>query len=345
LDVQGDSFRLMVGETSLSAPGKVLKLGEWQHVAATFDFETRAMGIFLNGKSVAKNGANAIYPERESINIGKANTLQRYMQACAGRGGDFPIKFNGSIFTVEPTVMGRKECPDFRRWGDCNWLQNIRMPYHAMQVVGDFDLMMPFFNMMESYRVFGEARTKLYFNAEGCFFSETMTPWGTYANNDYGWDRTGKEPKDVNSIWVRHIWNQGLETVSLTIDYYDCTQAKIFLENRLLPMATSVLKFFDTRFRKDADGRIVIDPTQSKETYRIAVNDTPCVAGLNHITARLCALPATAMSAAQRAFYQKMKAAAPTIPIKEAKLDGKTVRKIAVAQTYKDERSNGENPE
>jgi hypothetical protein len=341
----GNSLRLMVGSKSLSSPGKILKLGEWQHVAATFHIETGALEIFLNGKSIAKHGANTVYPERDPVNIGRAHTLQRYMQACAGRGGDFPIKFNGSIFTVEPAMMGKKEDPDFRRWGDCNWWQNIRMPYHAMQAAGDFDLMMPFFNMFESYRVFGEARTKLYYNAEGCFFAETMTPWGTYANSDYGWDRTGKEPRDVNSVWVRFVWNQGLEVVALMLDYYEHTGDKVFLEKRLLPMATSVLKYFDTRFRKDADGRVVLDPTQSVETYRVATNDTPCVAGLNDITARLCALPATAMSPNQRAYFQKMKAAAPTIPIEDGKLGGQTVRKIAVAQTYKDERSNGENPE
>jgi alpha-L-fucosidase 2 len=66
-------------------------------------------------------------------------------------------------------------------------------------------------------------------------------------------------------------------------------------------MATSVLKYFDTRFRKDAEGRIIIDPTQSVETYwHDVINDTPCVAGLNDVSTRLCALPENLTSPEQR---------------------------------------------
>ena len=234
------------------------------------------------------------------MTVGKAHTLQRYMQACAGRS-IFPIKFNGSIFTVEPTYLGKDGNPDWRRWGDCHWWQNVRMPYHAMQAAGDFDLMMPLFDTFERIRPFAEARAKLYHNAEGCYFAETMTVWGTYANRDYGWDRTGKQPKDVDCPYWRFAWNQGLEVVGLMLDYYEHTGDKAFLENRLLPMASSVLRYFDTRFRKDADGRIVLDPTQSVETYwHDVINDTPTVAGLNDVTTRLCALPEKLTTPEQR---------------------------------------------
>ena len=282
---------------------------------------------------------------QSSMTVGKAHTLQRYMQACAGRS-IYPIKFNGSIFTVEPKPMGINANPDWRRWGDCHWWQNVRMPYHAMQAAGDFDLMMPLFDTFERIRPYAEARTKLYFKAEGCFFTETMTIWGAYPNCDYGWDRTGKQPGEMVNMYVRHVWNQGLELTGLMLDYYDHTEDQAFLKGRLLPMATSVLKYFDTRFRKDAEGRIVIDPTQSVETYWYdVINDTPNVAGLNDVSARLCALPETLTSPAQRKFFAHMKAAAPVIPIEDAQLGGKPVRRIAVAQKYNPKRSNCENPE
>ena len=342
----GNSLRLIVGSRNLQAPADILKPGEWQHVAATFETESGAMEIFLNGKSVAKEGVRASkYPDEDRINVGKAYTLQRYMQACAGRG-IFPIKFNGSIFTVEPTGMGISENPDWRKWGDCHWWQNVRMPYHAMQAAGDFDLMMPLFDMFESIRPFAEARAKLYHNVEGCYFAETMTVWGTYANGEYGWDRTGKQPKDVDCRYWRFAWNQGLELVGLMLDYYEYTGDNDFLEKRLLPMATSVLKYFDTRFRKDADGRIILDPTQAVETYWYdVINDTPCVAGLNDLSVRLRALPEKLTTPEQRQFFTHMKSAAPVIPIEDAQLDGRTVRRIAVAQKYNPKRSNVENPE
>jgi hypothetical protein len=130
------------------------------------------------------------------------------------------------------------------------------------------------------------------------------------------------------------------------LDYHEYTEDQAFLETRLLPMATSVLKYFDTRFRKDEDGRIVLDPTQSVETYWYGViNDTPSVAGLNDVSARLCALPENLISREQREFFTRMKAAAPVIPIEDAKLGEQTVRRIGVAQKYNPKRSNCENPE
>jgi hypothetical protein len=68
--------------------------------------------------------------------------LQRYMNACGGRG-NAPIKFNGSIFTVD--TYGRNGDyknlnADFRLWGGCYWWQNTRLPYWSLLNAGDFDL-------------------------------------------------------------------------------------------------------------------------------------------------------------------------------------------------------------
>jgi alpha-L-fucosidase 2 len=56
-------------------------------------------------------------------------------------------------------------------------------------------------------------------------------------------------------------------------------------------------------------------------------------------------LPENLTSPAQRKFFTHMKSAAPVIPIEDAQLDGKPVRRIAVAQKYNPQRSNVENPE
>ena len=50
-------------------------------------------------------------------------------------------------------------------------------------------------------------------------------------------------------------------------------------------MAESVLAYFDTRFKRDANGKIILSPTQAVETYQNdVVNDAPTVAGLIAIT-------------------------------------------------------------
>jgi Domain of unknown function (DUF5703) len=273
----------------------------------------------------------------KGLSVGQAFTLQRYMQACGGRG-TFPIKFNGGIFTVEPKASGRPFNADWRAWGDAHWYQNIRHMYHPMLAEGDFEMMSPFFRLYENARPLCEARAQLYHHVEGCYFPETMTVWGTYANGDYGWNREGRQPQDVDCKYWRFAWNQGPELVALMLDYWDYTRDRKFLEDQLLPMATSVLKYFDTRFKRDAAGRILLDPTQSIETYWYGVtNDMPSAAGLTDTTARLCALPEKLVPETDRAFFEKMKAACPELPIKDGKLEP--------AREYQTKTSNCEDPE
>ena len=67
--------------------------------------------IFVEGDkaSVKQEDADDAVPSR----VTQAYVLQRWMTACAGRG-NYPIKFNGSIFTVDPRFAGG---PDFNaRW-------------------------------------------------------------------------------------------------------------------------------------------------------------------------------------------------------------------------------------
>jgi hypothetical protein len=141
-------------------------------------------------------------------------------------------------------------------------------------------------------------------------------------------------------MYIRHIWQQGLELVMLMQDAYDHTQDAKFLSEELLPMARDVLRYFETRFPKDAAGKLAIAPTQSVETYWYDVtNDTPCVAGLNAVVDRLLALKEA--PAADRALGSRVKAAAPPLPVREE--GGK--RFVLPAEKYKNQRSNCENPE
>lgn len=272
--------------------------------------------------------------EENATLVTRGYALQRYAQAIQGRG-EFPIKFNGGYFTVEPAAMGEPFDADWRRWGDSHWYQNVRFTVAPDLAAGDADLMESFFRLYERAKPLAESRTALYHGAKGAYFPETMSPFGTYAGGDYGWDRRGKQPNQIDSPWWRYAWNQGPELVQVMLDRYEYTQDEGFLRTRLLPMAESVLRYFDTRFRKDGDGRIVLDPAQVVETYRDGVvNDMPTTAGLNAVPRRLLALPG--LTPEQRAFFAHMRDAAPTLPVKDGRLD--------MAQRYVDQTSNVENP-
>ena len=109
-------------------------------------------------------------------------TLQRWVNACAGRG-NFPIKFNGSIFNVDGIENDIAVDADYRRWGGGYWWQNTRLPYWPMLACGDFDLMKSLFKMYRNSLALAKERTEKYYGHEGAFFPETLYFWGTY-NND-----------------------------------------------------------------------------------------------------------------------------------------------------------------
>ena len=329
----GGGLRLLVGSMTLLAPS-CLKPQIFQHVAATYDPETGQAAIYVSGTKVATTEPVPISP------VSRSYALQRFVQACQGRGWS-PIKFNGGFYTVEPKNEGKPFNADWRAWGDCHWLQNLRHMYGPMPAQGDFEMMDPFFRLYEKALPLAEARSKAYHNAEGAYFPETMTLYGTYSGGDYGWDRTGHTKADVLCPYWQFAWNQGPEIVSLMLDRWDYTRDSAFLKNQVFPMATAVLKYFDTRFQKDSAGRIVLDPSQSVETYWYGVvNDMPSTSGLISITQRLCALPRGVLTSTQAAFFRHMEAACPELPVRT--VDGEV--ELAPAQKYETRTSNSENP-
>jgi hypothetical protein len=273
--------------------------------------------------------------EGAGVNVTQAYVLQRWITACAGRG-QYPIKFNGSIFTVEPRFAGGPDFnADWRKWGDCYWWQNTRLPYFPMIARGDFDELQPLIRLYRNALPLCQARAQLYHGVGGAYFPETMTIFGTYANNDYGWNRQGHQANEVLSPWWQYAWQQGLELTALMLDYYEHTQDKRFLTEELTPMATAVLRYYDTRFKRDVHGKLIISPTQAVETYwHDVVNDTPSVAGLIDVCDRLLRLPA---SKADRDFWQRMRASTPALPVSGGR--------IQPAEKFNSQRTNVENPE
>ncbi|MBK8179777.1 MAG: hypothetical protein IPK67_12985 [Planctomycetes bacterium] len=280
---------------------------------------------------------------RPPSRVTEAYLLQRYVQACGGRG-NFPIKFNGSIFTVEPKFTGGQEFdPDWRRWGDAYWWQNTRLAYHAMLASGDTEMLAPLFTFYRGLLPLCEARAKLYYGASGAYFPETITVLGTYSNGDYGWDRSGRPIGDVQCPWWQWAWNQGPELVALGLDLFDATGERAFLERDLLPIARATLLWFDTRFERDPDGILRLTPTQALETYwKDVESDLPTVAGLHEITERLLALPDELMGEGDRELAARVSRSLPPIPTRVLE-DGRLT--LSPAARFDSTRSNCETPE
>lgn len=256
-------------------------------------------------------------PEAERVCQGY--NLQRFLQACASRGR-FPMKFNGSLLTVDGTRAAARaaaEVPevldaDYRLWGGGYWFQNCRLLYWPMLMAGDFDLMQPFFRLYQDALPLAEARTRIYFNHNGAFFPETMAFWGTYLNENYGYDRRGatisssdviasvrgekqrgpSKPGEVANTYIRRYWQGGIELLAMMLDYHSLTQDERFLRETVLPLTRPILTFYSEHYpQRDNDGKLRLDPAQSLETWQVAVNPLPEIAGLRWVVEGLLQLP------------------------------------------------------
>lgn len=335
----GKALRLIVGDKTLTVEHALERPG-WHHVAASYDAARDELVLWLDGQPLKSTEArrDPWPPSR----ITQGYVLQRWMQACGGRGS-FPIKFNGSIFTVDAKYTGGPDFdPDWRKWGGDYWWQNTRLPYHPMLASGDFEMQEPLFRFYRDALPLCTARAQLYHGVRGAYFPETMTSFGTYSNGDYGWDRAGRAANEVQCPWWQWAWNQGPELVALMLDHFEYTGDERFAREELVPMARAVLDYFDSRFVRDARGKLLITPTQALETHwHGVVNDAPTVAGLIDVTERLLALPESVAGEEERGFWRRMRAATPELPVAER--DG--VRMLAAAERFDPSRQNVETPE
>ena len=272
--------------------------------------------------------------------VSRAYALQRFMNASGGRG-NYPIKFNGSIFTV-PAGKDTEGDADYRRWGPGYWWQNSRLPYLSACTAGDFDLLQPFFRMYaeEIYQVC-KYRTNKYFGFDGVYYPECMTFWGAVFLQTYGWTPYGKrEDKLQESGWHRWEWVSGPELVFMMLDYYDYTGDQDFLKNRIIPVANDVIRFFDNYYKTSGSGKLVMHPSMACETWWNCTNPMPELAGLHSITRRLLGLSGELTNEQDKQYWKVFQAKLPEIPLRETP-SGKA---LAPAETF-DQKSNVENPE
>lgn len=278
----------------------------------------------------------------DAENVTRAYVLQRWIQAGAGRGA-YPIKFNGSLFTVAGQERDREvsgideKGPDYRRWGGCYWFQNTREPYWAMLYSGDYDQMMPLFKMYEAALPLLKERTQTYFKHDGAFLSETMHPWGLNSNYDFG---IGNQDVIPTNPYIRYYWDSGNELSMMMLDFYQHTNDDVFASDTLLPIVDEVVKFYDLHHDRTEAGTVHFSPAMSLETWHEAEDPTPVIIGLDTVLTRLLGLPENLTTAEQRARWARFRSELPVVPMGEDA--GK--QWIQPAHAYSDPK-NSENPE
>lgn len=341
LDLYEGKLRLIVGNNTLYST-KVVPTGQWSHVAAVCR-SSGELEIYLNGERVDERAEAVVEAQSTKSDVTQAYILTKYQFACQQRSV-FPSHFNGGIFNVAPEFAyyatdprGKHWTADYRFYGPNFWWQNTRFMYQLHLAQGNDDLLDSFFEFYFGNLSAFRSMAKRHFNANGIFMYETISHFGLPGMGDFGWNQ-----EQYSEGYTKNIWQQCLELGAFALDRYDYTGDRAFLK-RAIDWCDQSLRFYDTRFKKGKDGKIVIFPTHGVETYWYGVTgDTPSIAGLLEITRRLLALPSDTTTQAQRNRWQTFAECIPALPKKKDE-NGDIVPDVA--QKYDPRRGNYEAPE
>jgi hypothetical protein len=231
---------------------------------------------------------------------GRNFQLFRYMLACNAYG-QWPTKFNGGLFTVDPvfTDTANKLTPDYRNWGGgLHTGQNQRLVYFPMIKNGDWDMLQPQFNFYLRILKNAELRSKVYWNHGGACFTEQMENYGLPDFAEYGQKRPDGFDKGVEyNAWLEYEWDTVFEFCLMMLEEAEYTGKDI---GDKIPFIESCLQFFDEHYQYlakqrgakalDGNGKLILYPGSGAETYKMAYNSTSTIAALQVVGLRLLGL-------------------------------------------------------
>lgn len=266
----------------------------------------------------------------EQWQVGRNYQLFRYMLGCNAYG-KWPTKFNGGLFTYDPvfTNKGFPYTPDFRNWGGgLMTAQNQRLVYWPMLKSGDIDMMKPQFDFYLNALKNAELRSQVYWNHDGACFTEQMENFGLPNRAEYGLKRPADFDKGLEyNAWLEYTWDTALEFCMMILETERYEKRDI---SAYMPLVKSCLTFFDEHYqylaRKrgskalDGEGRLVLFPGSSGETYKMAYNSTSTIAALQTVLSRLLELPSQYLPESERAKWAAMLKRIPLLNFRE--IDG-----------------------
>ncbi|MCC5790836.1 MAG: hypothetical protein JJT75_14495, partial [Opitutales bacterium] len=172
---------------------------------------------------------------------------------------------------------------------------------------------------------------------------EVQTLWGTYLGQHYGWEREGKDPGDVDNVYIRRYWTPGLEFSFLLLDYADYTGHSTFLQQCALPFIREILTFFSAHFpQKNAHGKRVLYPAQCIEMWHTSTNPAPDIAGLRAVLERVLQLPDDMVGQKEKETWNTFLSELPALP---EGLDNEGNPVLRPVESAEGEPQNMENPE
>jgi hypothetical protein len=271
--------------------------------------------------------------------MGRNYQLFRYQLGCNAYG-DYPTKFNGGNFTFDPSRVEPKNTndPDWRAWGGGSFTaQNQRLVHWPMLKSGDADCVRP---QLEYYRralPSAEARVKAYYGHDGALFAEQLENFGLPISAGWGWPEPGAtkrhrgteipfgDPRADGSQGPNGLVEKGEQANAFVSYHYESQLEYSYLaleQHRFfggdlhpyLPLIRASVRFFDEHYQLrqkmrsgkplDANGKLVIFPSTSCESYRGARNPADVIAGLQACLEALLALDNSLVPPAEKQYYR-----------------------------------------
>ena len=303
-------------------------------------------------------------PSSKSWRAARNYNLFRYQLGC-NAFGEYPSKFNGGNFTVDANLVGgtgKKFGPDWRNWGGGVFTaQNQRLLHWPMLKAGDFEAILPQFELYRKALGCARARVKEHFKHDGAVYSEYIGVPGTALSCGWGWqsgprsrgqeipfgDPRADATRGYNDLVEKGVmangaigyhWESQLEHAYMILEYHRFTGADI---TKYLPFIENAVIFFDEHYRLrrkmrsgrelDEQGHLVIYPSKACETFRGATNPTDLIAGLQSCIDGILTLDEGTLKLRNKAYYRALLKSLP--PLTYAQTDG--VRVIQPAASWK----------
>ena len=277
-------------------------------------------------------------PENPVWQMSRNYQLFRY-QLGGNVYGEYPTKFNGGNLIYDPVLVKEQSRyePDWRQWGGAvHTAQNQRLVYWPMLKAGDFDAILPQFELYRKGLPGATARVKKHFGHQGAVFSEYMSAPGIVFGAGWGWEGDGHRArgreipfgdplatgaKGYNDIAEEGVmanqscayhWESQLEHAYMILEYHRFSGNDI---SEYIPFIKASVIFFDEHYQlrqkmrngktTDENGKLVIFPSTSCESYRGAKNPGDLIAGLRACLNSLLELDEKDVSPGEKEYYNE----------------------------------------
>lgn len=190
--------------------------------------------------------------------------LSTYLIA-AGGFGNYPFHFINGVF---------RATKDETKWSNAYWYWNQRDVYNSFLASNHADVMSGFNGMYSRNATALKAFTQTHYGIDGIWVPETM-----------GWN--GNADGTTGSDYTKNIYSTGTEAALNMYAQYAYTGDADYLKSTAYPFMKEVVKFYQQKLSKDANGKYFMELSNAHETYwnvKNAITDLCAVRALFPLT-------------------------------------------------------------